>query len=113
MSKFFPKLSSRSTKDSKLARRTRPVTDEDVDEMIEGLRDTSASLQPVEDRGAEPGDTVTINVQGKFVDAPDEEDIKADDIEVVLGGEGVQQEFTDNLQNTKPDDTKNFPSHLP
>jgi trigger factor len=104
----FPEVKLEKYKGLEAVRRTRPVKDEDVDKMIEGLRDASASLQPVEDRGAEAGDTVTINVQGKFVDAPDEEDIKADDIEVVLGGEGVQQEFTDNLQNTKPDDTKSF-----
>jgi len=104
----FPEVKLEQYKGLDAVRRTRPVTDEDVHKMIEGLRDASASLQPVEDRGAEAGDTVTINVQGKFVDAPDEEDIKADDIEVVLGGEGVQQEFTDNLQNTKPDDTKSF-----
>ena len=38
----------------------------DVDEMIEALRETSAAMQPVEDRGAELGDTVTVNVDGKF-----------------------------------------------
>ncbi len=65
--------------------------------MIEGLRDASASLQPVEDRASEIGDTVTINARGKIVDEPEEEEIKVDDVEVVLGGPGVQQEFTDNL----------------
>ena len=39
-----------------------------------------------------------------------EEDITADDVEVVLGGEGVQQEFTDNLTGVKPDDEKTFSS---
>src|SRR6267142_324069 len=34
------------------SRRTRPVNDEDVDRVIEQLRESSASLQPVEDRGA-------------------------------------------------------------
>jgi trigger factor len=104
----FPEVKLDKYKGLEVVRRTRPVTDADVETMIEGLRDTSASLQPVEDRGAEVGDTVTINVQGQFVDSTDEEDIKADDVEVVLGGEGVQQEFTDNLLGAKPDDTKSF-----
>ena len=104
----FPEVKLEQYKGLEAVRRTRPVTDTDVGKMIEGLRDASASLQPVEDRGAEVGDTLTINVQGKFIDAPEEEDIKADDIEVVLGGEGVQKEFTDNLQDAKPDDTKSF-----
>ena len=78
-------------------RKTRPVKDANVDEMLEALRETSAAMQPVEDRGAALGDTVTINVEGKFVDEAEEEDIKQDDVEVTLGGKGVQQEFTDNL----------------
>jgi len=95
------------------ARRTRPITDEDVKNTIEGLRDASASLQPVEDRAAELGDTVTINARGNWVDQPEEEPIKVDDVEVVLGGPGVQQEFTDNLLNTRPDDKKTFTVEYP
>ncbi len=34
--------------------------------MIEALRDGSASLQPVEDRASQAGDTVTVNVRGKI-----------------------------------------------
>ncbi len=104
----FPEVKLDKYKGLEAVRRTRPVADEDVEKMIDGLREASASLQPVEDRGAELEDTVTVNVQGKFVDEPDSEDIKADDVEVVLGGEGVQQEFTDNLLGTKADDTKSF-----
>src|SRR5215813_11114248 len=104
----FPEVKLEQYKGLEAVRRTRPVTDADVDKMIEGLREASASLQPVEDRGAEIGDTVTINVLGKFVDEPEAEEIKADDVEVVLGGEGVQPEFTENLQGANPDDKKTF-----
>ena len=104
----FPEVKLDQYKGLEAVRRTRPVTDADVDQMIEGLREASASLEPVEDRGAEIGDTVTINVLGKFIDEPEAEEIKAHDVEVVLGGEGVQQEFTDNLQGAKPDDKKSF-----
>src|SRR4029079_15569876 len=85
-----------------------PITDEDIDKTIDNLRDASAALQPVEDRSAELGDTVTINARGNFVENPEEEDIKVDDVEVVLGGPGVQQEFTDNLVGVRPDDKKTF-----
>ena len=104
----FPEVKLQNYKGLETARRTRPVTDADIDRMIEGLREASASLEPVEDRGAELGDTVTINVVGQFVGEPGAEEIKADDVEVLLGGEGVQQEFTDNLQGTTPDDKKAF-----
>ena len=93
-------------------RRVRPVSDEDIDKTIENLRDASASLQPVEDRGAEAGDTVTINASGTFVEDPDEE-IKAEDVQVVLGGPGVMQEFTDNLLGVRPEDKKSFVVEYP
>jgi trigger factor len=95
------------------ARRVRPVTDEDVERVIEDLREASASLQPVEDRPAQLGDTVTANFQGKFVNAPKEEDINVEDVDVVLGGVGVQQEFTDNLTGTVADDERAFTVRYP
>ena len=76
--------------------------------MINDLREASASLQPVEDRASEAGDTVTINATGKIVDEPEAEEIKVNDVEVVLGGPGVMEEFTDNLTGVNPDDTRTF-----
>ncbi len=104
----LPEVELQNYKGLEITRQTRPITDDNVDEMLQALRETSASLQPVEDRGAEIGDTVTINVDGKFVDTPEEENIKADEIDVVLGGQGVQQEFNDNLTGAKPEDEKTF-----
>lgn len=89
-------------------RRIRPVSDEDTNRMVEGLREASAALQPVEDRPAVTGDTVTVSFQGKFIDHPEDEDINVEDVDVTLGGAGVQQEFTDNLTGVKADDEKTF-----
>jgi trigger factor len=108
----LPKVELKNYKGLEAVRRTRPITEANVDEMVEALRETSAAMQPVEDRGAALGDTVTVNVEGKFIgertDGPEEENIKADDVEVTLGGKGVQQEFTDNLIGVKADDEKTF-----
>jgi trigger factor len=104
----LPKVELQEYKNLEVTRKTRSITDERVAEMVEALRETSAALHPVEDRGAELGDNVTINVDGKFVDAPDEENIEQDEVEVTLGGKGVQQEFTDNLIGAKADDEKTF-----
>ena len=108
----LPTVELKDYKGLEAVRRIRPITDANVDEMLEALRETSAAMQPVEDRGAALGDTVTVNVEGKFLgertDGPEEENIKADDVEVTLGGKGVQQEFTDNLIGVKADDEKTF-----
>ncbi|HEY2971341.1 MAG TPA: trigger factor [Pyrinomonadaceae bacterium] len=108
----LPKVELQDYKGIKAVRKTRPVTDAGVDEMVEALRENSGAMQPVEDRGAALGDTVTINVEGKFlgdkIDGTEEENIKKDEVEVTLGAKGVQQEFTDNLTGVKPDDEKTF-----
>jgi len=104
----LPEIELKEYKGLETTRRMRPITDADIDRVIDGLRDSSASLQPVEDRASQLGDTVTINARGKFVDEPEAEEIKVDDVEVVLGGQGVQQEFTDNLTGVKAEETKTF-----
>lgn len=104
----LPKVNLGDYKGIEAVRRTQPITDVNVDGMLEALRETTAAMQPVEDRGAVLGDTVTVNVDGRFVDNPEEENIKAEDVEVTLGGKGVQQEFTDNLIGVKADDEKTF-----
>jgi trigger factor len=77
------------------------------------LRESSASLQPVEDRASELGDTVTVNARGNFVEEPEEEEIKVDDVEVVLGGPGVQTEFTENLMGVRADESRTFQVEYP
>ncbi len=104
----LPEIKLDKYKGLEAKRSVRPIADSDVDKTIENLREGTAALQPVEDRGAELGDTVTINARGKWVDHPEEEPITVDDVEVVLGGPGVQPEFTDNLLGVRPDDQKTF-----
>jgi trigger factor len=89
-------------------RRIRPVTGEDIERMLDGLRESSAALQPVEDRSSQLGDTLTVSFRGKFMDHPEEEDINVEDVDVTLGGPSVQQEFTDNLTGVRVDDEKTF-----
>ena len=104
----LPEVTLTEYKGLEAARRVRPITDADVDQVIDGWRDSSATMEPVEDRASELGDTVTINARGKFVDEPEAEEITVDDVEVVLGGQGVQQEFTENLTGVRPEETKTF-----
>jgi len=103
-----PEITLGDYKGLEATRKTRPVTDEDIDQTVESLREGLAAMVPVEDRASELGDTVTINARGKDIDHPDAEEIKVDDIEVVLGGPNVQKEFTDNLTGVKPDEKKSF-----
>jgi trigger factor len=109
----LPEVQLENYKGLEVNRRKRPITDADVERMIEGLRDSSASLQPVEDRASKLGDTVTVNARGNFVEDPEEEEIKVDDVEVVLGGQNVQKEFTENLTGVRAEETRTFTVDYP
>lgn len=109
----LPEVELGEYKGLEASRRLRPVKDEDVERVLEGLRESSASLEPVEDSGAEPGDTVTVNFTGKFLNDPEAEDINVEEVDVELGGPGVQQEFTDNLVGARADETKTFIVNYP
>lgn len=110
----MPELSLGEYKGIEAARRTRPVNDEEVERVIENLREASASLQPVEDRAAEDGDTVTADIQGRYIEPQEEEeDINVSDVDVVIGGEGVLPEFTEHLTGTRPDEAKTFSVKYP
>ncbi len=109
----LPSIELGQYKGVEAVRRVRPVTDQDVDRTIEGLRESSAALQPVEDRPADLGDIVIVNFIGKFVDHPDKEDIKVEDVEVILGSPNVQPEFTENLLGVRVDDEKTFTVDYP
>jgi trigger factor len=104
----LPEIKLSDYKGFEVTRQTRPVKDEDVERVVEHLRQNSATLEPVEDRGAQVGDTVTANFLGKFVNEPEAEPINVTDVDVILGGEGVVEEITENLTGAKPDDEKTF-----
>lgn len=109
----LPEITLGEYRGLEVTRRVRPVTDADVEEVIESLREGSASLQPVEDRGAQPGDTVTVNFRGRFINPPDQEDINVEEVEVELGGAGVLDEFTNNLLGTRSDEERTFTIRYP
>ncbi len=109
----IPEIQLENYKGLEISRRTRPVTDEDVERTIESWREASAAMTPVEDRASELGDTVTVNARGKPVDDPEAEELQVDDVEVELGGQHVQPEFTEHLTGVKPEDTRTFTVDYP
>src|SRR6185295_16988415 len=109
----LPEVQLDTYKGIEVNRRKRPISETDVDRMIDGLREQTAALQPVEDRASEVGDTITVNASGNYVDDPEEEDIKVEDVVVVLGGPGVQKEFTENLTGVRPEETRTFTVEYP
>lgn len=104
----LPQVTLGQYKGLEVIQRKRPVDDKAVNEVIESLRESYASLEPVEDRPSDIGDTVTVNLLGKFLDDPEAEPIDVEDVDVVLGGEGVEKSFTENLTGIREDEEKTF-----
>ncbi len=109
----LPEVKLGEYKNVEVARRVRPVTNEDVENVIEHLRESNASLVPVEDRPAQSGDTVTVNFEGRFIEPPSDEPIKADDVDVLLGGEHVLEDFNNQFVGARPDEVKTFTVNYP
>lgn len=114
-----PEINLSNYKSLPLKKRVYKIRDEDVDQTVERLRQQQAELVPVEDRGAQAGDIVTANLTGRSEPATDQaeaegqkaeesEEIKQEDMEIEIGGEGVLKEFTEALTGALPGDTRAF-----
>jgi trigger factor len=88
------------------------VSDEQVDQVIEQLRDQQASLIPVEDRGAENEDYAVISFEGRR-DGQPVEGAQSDRFPLVLGKERMIPGFEANLLGMKEGDERTFTVTFP
>jgi len=88
------------------------VTDEQVDEVIEQLRDQQASLIPVEDRGAENEDYAVVSFEGRREGEP-VEGAQSDRFPLILGKERMIPGFEANLLGMKEDEERTFTVTFP
>ncbi len=94
-------------------RRPRPVNDDDLEKIIDERRNLSSALVPVEGRKSQTGDTLIVDLEGKFLDLPNEEPITANDMEIKIGDENIEKAFTENLVGVEEDETKSFKVDYP
>ncbi len=109
----LPNFELKEYKGLKLTKRIAAVTDEDVEHALEQLRHSASELAPVEDRPSRDGDFVSVNLVGKYIEPPEEEDLKSDGVRVEIGAQGVQPEFTENLRGVKAGDVREFRVRYP
>jgi trigger factor len=98
-----------------LTKRVYKVRDEDVERVIERLREAQAELVPVEDRSAELGDVVVVNLTGRFSGnhRAEQEEVKHQEADIELGAAGLLKEFERALVGARPGDVKNFTVEYP
>jgi trigger factor len=104
----LPEFELKEYKGLKLTKRVAKVTDHDVEHTLEHLRQSAAEFVPVEDRPSHDGDFVSVNLVGKYIEPPEEEELKSDDVQVEIGADSVQPEFNENLRGVKLGDVREF-----
>jgi trigger factor len=109
----MPEFELKEYKGLKLTKRVATVTDEDVEHTLDHLRQSAAEFVPVEDRPSRDGDFVSVNLVGKYVEPPEEEDLKSDDVQIEIGANNVQPEFNENLRDVKAGDVREFSVKYP
>jgi trigger factor len=86
------------------------ITDDNVNQEIERLRDSKADYVNIDPRPLENGDHAVVSLESlSGVDEP----MKADELVVQLGGEDTLAGFTENLLGMTPGEEKDFDVQYP
>ncbi len=105
---IFPEFELKEYKGLEAEEDDPTVTEADVDEALEELRQRVATFEVVEDRPAEKSDYLIVNYQGRDANDPAASPVEARDALVHLGGKGTVGAFTENLDRTRPGDVREF-----
>jgi trigger factor len=92
------------------------VTDEEVNQAIQDLREQHASYSPIEGRVIADGDFAQVALEGKSKDATKDAEggpVKMDEILVEIGGKNTVPEFSDNLRGANAGDERTFDVKYP
>ena len=81
------------------------VTEEEVDQRLESMRESKADYVNVDPRPIEKGDHVLAHLRSV---SGLEEPVDQDSLQIEVGGADTLQAFTDHLIGAQPDETKEF-----
>ncbi len=84
------------------------VSDEDVDQAIEKLRENAATFEVVEERPAEDGDLLSVTYEGRALNHLGAVLVQVKEGTVRLGVEGTLQQFTEGLRGARAGDVREF-----
>ena len=91
-----PEVTLGEYKGIEVEKKTAEVTDEEVDEEINRIRETNSRMITVDDRAAQDGDTVLIDFDG-YVDGEQFEGGKAENYSLTLGSHSFIDTFEEQL----------------
>jgi trigger factor len=96
-----------------------PVSEDDVDQALSRLRDRLAKMEPVEERGAEAGDTVVMHLARRRLTGPQGTEIepesaeKHEGVSTEIGAAANPPGFDEGLMGVTPGTQKTFEVTFP
>jgi len=107
-----PEVKLRKYKGFRVEKTVRKVTDKDVDDSIEYMCEKMAEFEPVE-RASVNGDQVKFDLLRKFDKLNRLKEDKLENVEVILGSEGVLEEFQEGLMGMRIGEMKDITVKYP
>ncbi|MPY89188.1 MAG: trigger factor [Luteitalea sp.] len=89
------------------------MDEEEVDKALSRLRERAARFEPIEDRDAQYGDTVVMDVTRRRLTSPAEPPARLEDASAEIGSAANPPGFDDALVGLKAGDTKTFTIAFP
>ena len=114
---IYPEVELKQYKELEVQEETPNVTEVDIDQALDEVRDHAATFEVVLDRPAADGDSLTMSYKGYDVKAPASHPVEARDVSLQLGGKGTVTAFRENLRGSRPGEIREFevtyPEHYP
>ena len=104
----YPEIELQPYKGLEVEEETPQLTESDIDQALDELRDHAATFEVVSDRPAADGDYVTISYKGYDVKAPAGPPLEARDVSLQLGGAETVAAFGENLRGSRPGEIREF-----
>lgn len=82
------------------------ITDKDVDDAIDSLRERNAQYVPVEEGEVHDGQLVTLSVEGIFEEGG--KPLQEDNVTCIVGAPETNETFSENLKGARLGETRSF-----
>jgi trigger factor len=110
----MPEIKVESYKELRAEKPNVVVTDEEVEQSLDSVREQRATFSPVEGRALADGDFAQVSLDGQPKDkddkgkAGDSKPVHMDEILVEIAGKTTMPEFTENLRGASAGDERTF-----
>ncbi len=111
---FIPAFSIEGYQNVTVPKPSADITEEDVRQELDQLRESRATIEPVEeDRAIQDGDWAQITYQGTLEGEPEAAAVSGEDTLVEVGGKDTVEAFTSALRGARPGQTLNVAATYP